>query len=464
MNNKYINHLIESSSKHKRRFREFLDSPFHNKNRKLLAFLDIILTKSNITYEDIYRAIFKDEYKKQRIVDLYIQINKLYQKYLSIIGLEEDSMLRDSILVKMLSENSENNLFELVISKTKKNWEGVKNVNKHHFKSELYRLIDKRSLKKGKVSGTELQVASDQIDIHFLVHKLQYTAEMINREKIINEEFDSGLFKHLSTLDWNEYINKSDIIFSYHLLIQLLVEGREETYEELSELMISKQENLSSELLEDLYGYLQNYSVRKINEGETKFYLKLLELFKFQITSGFIGPDKVLSERKYKTIITVGLRLNEYDWTENFIQNYSNCLVQESRENALNYNLSVLNYEKGNIKVALRILAQVQFTDIFYNLDSRILLLKIYYDQNEYESFISAANSLNVFLKRLKKISGRQKRMYANFLKFIKQLHRLSESAITKDKEDKKAALQQSISNTDHISNRNWLLERINEI
>jgi hypothetical protein len=464
MKNKYIIHLLDGSAKSKRRFREFVASPYHNKNGKIIEFLDLILAKPSIDSKKFHALLFKGQpFKEQQIIDLYILVGKLYQKYLSISEFEDDEMAYEFYLIKNLDKRSEGKLFSQVQSKVKKHWEGLNGSGMLSlYNYFMYDLLDKKDIQASSVSGVNLQKSSNYLDRFYISNKLRHVSEMINRSKIVEGEYDLGLYDDFMT-DWSKYKDNSPLIKAYLILIELLTKGSVTDYNELLNLLITEKQYFSDDNLNDFYGYLQNYCVRKINEGEVSFYHELFSLFKFQIEANFLTPQKTLTERKYKTIITVGLRLNEYKWTEEFIQNYSHSLTEGERENALNYNLSVLNYEKGNFKTALRILSQVKFTDIFYNLDSRILLLKIYFKLEEYESLESSIIALGVFLRRTESISGPQKKMYMNFVKFLNQILKLRWNFF-EDTYIRIEQIESSILKTKHISNRNWLLEELKNL
>ena len=152
----------------------------------------------------------------------------------------------------------------------------------------------------------------------------------------------------------------------------------------------------------------------------------------------------------------LGLRLNRFEWTEQFIRKNTDILAEEYRLNAYNYSLADLSYHKQEISTALTHLREVEFTDIFFTLDAKIMLLKIYYDNDEEEALLSLLTSFKIFLKRNQLISAEMKNTYENFINLLNQILRSSHA----DSMD----LQKKINDTPLLTDRGWLLQVIQKL
>ena len=92
-----------------------------------------------------------------------------------------------------------------------------------------------------------------------------------------------------------------------------------------------------------------------------------------------------------------------------------------------------LLYEKKKFKEALKTLLQFNdalkqisdpgFEDAFYNIDSRSMFLKIYYELEEEDSFLATIETFKSFLNRNKKISEGMRITCLNLLKYTKKLN-----------------------------------------
>jgi hypothetical protein len=91
-------------------------------------------------------------------------------------------------------------------------------------------------------------------------------------------------------------------------------------------------------------------------------------------------------------------------------------------------------------------------------LDSKILLLKTYYELEEVDAFFSLIDSFYVYLRRNDLISNYQKTICLNFVKFVKKLMRIKLG-------DKKAAekLLEEIQETKHVASISWLIKKTSD-
>lgn len=94
----------------------------------------------------------------------------------------------------------------------------------------------------------------------------------------------------------------------------------------------------------------------------------------------------MLSRFTYKNIVAVGLRLKEYDWTATYIPTYAKYLEVAYRENYQHYTTSKLYFSKGEYDAAMQRLIQVEYDDLFLNLDAKTMLMKIYYETQSYNA------------------------------------------------------------------------------
>jgi hypothetical protein len=163
-----------------------------------------------------------------------------------------------------------------------------------------------------------------------------------------------------------------------------------------------------------------------------------------------------LSPWTFKNVVRLGLRLQKYDWTEHFIQQHSPQLEEKFRIDALHYNLADLYYYTNRFEAAMTQLQQVEFTDIHYNLDSKEMLAKIYYERNETEALRALLSAFQIFLKRNTIISDTVRQTYLNFIHVLQLL-------IKNDKK-KAAKLKENIQTLPQLAARKWLLEQYEKI
>ena len=167
----------------------------------------------------------------------------------------------------------------------------------------------------------------------------------------------------------------------------------------------------------------------------------------------------VLPPWDYKNITRVGLRVGEYDWAENFITKYNKYLPKANRKNALTYNLALLQFYRKRYKQVIELLRNVSYKDIFDALQGRWLLLKTYYELDEFDALDALMDSFKIFLRRNKNISKDYQQMYINSIKFLQKIMRMPY-----DSKANRQKLREQIESNKRLIERRWILEKYDEL
>lgn len=316
------------------------------------------------------------------------------------------------------------------------------------------------SRKNNRAIDSSLQSLVDNIDIHYLTKKLKYSCEIINRMNVLKVQYNlSFLDNTLEFLKNNSFAHIPAITIYYQILLTLRESENEKHYNKLKALLAEHIGKFPQAELRDIYGFVQNYCIRQINLGNNNYLRELFENYKILLDKEIVIENKSLAQFDFKNIVTIALRLDEYKWTENFIERYSPLLSVDFRKNAVNYNLARLHYSKKQYRDALRLLLAVEFTDVYYHLDSKSLLLRIYYELEDWEPLLSLFNTFKIYLKRNKLISEYQRTTYTNLVKFVRKLTRI--------KMGSKLPLErvkQEIEQVKQIADLTWLESKVNEL
>ncbi|MFN4254328.1 MAG: hypothetical protein ACK4Q5_04925, partial [Saprospiraceae bacterium] len=134
---------------------------------------------------------------------------------------------------------------------------------------------------------------------------------------------------------------------------------------------------------------------------------------------------------------------------------YRADLPAHERENVYRYNLAVFNFRRGDFDETLELLRDVAFADPMYNLESRKMLLKIYFEQNALDALESLLDNLLNWLRRHGEL-GYHREMYRNLASFVRRLLRL----VPGDTDGRKR-LEKKVLDTPLVAERKWLLEKI---
>lgn len=208
-----------------------------------------------------------------------------------------------------------------------------------------------------------------------------------------------------------------------------------------------------------MYAYAQNYCIKRINSGNQDYLQELFGLYKTTLDRKIVFDGKYISPWTYKNIVGVALRVEEYNWVEKFIHEYKEYVSPELRENAFAFNLASFYFNKGKFDKALELLRNVEFTDIVYSLDSKAMLLRIYYELKEMEPLWSLLDSFQVYLRRNKLVSDSQKAIYMNLIQFVKEATR-----IRKGDKDAVNKLKDKIEKIKQVAYSQWLKKKVEEL
>ncbi len=466
---KMLEMLKHLRAKEVNRFSDYLASPFFNKDEDLLIFYNHI-KKYAPDFES--NSINKEKLLKKGISGLKLTEKKLgymmsdivehvegFIKYNTYFGNELEGYCN---LLRVYNKWENDKLFDQTLKETKNHLDKDPFRNAPYFykeyllQSELNLFFDRQ---KKRAYDVSLQKATDYLDLFYIATKLKYSCELINRQKLVATDYKLRLLKeisdHLSEISYDEY---PSITIYYQILMTFVENENDEHFEKLKTLLEEHADKFPLDEAKDMYAYAQNYAIRKINCGNKIYLREYFNLSKQALEKKLLMVDGYLSPWTYKNIVIAALRAGEFEWTEQFIKNYKNKLNEKFRSNAYNYNLGYLLFFRGQYGEALRLINQVEFTDIFYSLDSRTMLIKIYYQLDELVPMQSAIEAFKVYLRRNKTLSENVKILYSNFLKFIDKLYRL-----TKRDKQKLSELAVKIEETKQIADLSWLKQKVEE-
>ena len=157
----------------------------------------------------------------------------------------------------------------------------------------------------------------------------------------------------------------------------------------------------------------------------------------------------------------------EQDWAENFLETHIKFISNEDREMIYNCNKASILLFKKEYKAALRSLTFVNFKNVFYDMYSRSLMIKIYFETNDTISVETSINNYKSFLKREKSLADLQRSMYQNFIKYISSLTRIKDKINGYSEEviaSKLTAIQREMQQEKYIADKSWLLRQVDEL
>lgn len=199
-----------------------------------------------------------------------------------------------------------------------------------------------------------------------------------------------------------------------------------------------------------------NHGIRRINEGHREAVRTVLNFYLLGLEEKLLQDERgALSKYTYNNVLMTFLALEEWEQAIVFLEKYRTQLPADERDNIYRYNLAVFHFRKGDFNSALDLLREVSFSDAMYNLESRKMMLKIYFEQEAFAALDSLLDNLMAWLRRHGEL-GYHREMYRNLARYTARLLRLPEG----DTEGRKR-LERKILDTPLVAERQWLLEKV---
>lgn len=454
------------SEKQHQKFQLFLDSPYFNTQKdvqQLYQQLHIALQQNNphaLKKETIFAKLFPNtSYDAPQIYYLMSGLLQTVEKFIMVENLQEDSATQaDYLLNYYRQQNLEKHFQHHLREHHKQQQKKPQSADSYHYRFLLHQqenlYFDQQ---KKHLFDQSLQQAIDSLDLYYLVLKLKYSCEMYNRLQMVSGQYELRLLDEIVRYLEQHPQHEHPIVMVYVNIFRCLTDFvNEQHFNDLMTLLQQHTDQFAIAEARDMYAYTINYCVRHINRGNTYYLRELLNIYKRMLGGAILLTEEgLLSPWTYMNIILVGIRNEEYFWTENFIEQYKTYIAPQFRENAYTYNLALLYFYQKQYNRTLQLLNQVVFEDVYYSTEAKMLLLRSYYELDESDAFESLAAAYINYLRRNKLVAEQKKQRYETFIKLLVRLHRLLPR-------DKKALqqLKQKIEATPTLLNKAWLLEK----
>ena len=326
----------------------------------------------------------------------------------------------------------------------------------YQIQKNLYYLKD-ADINRAEKSNIELII--NNLDYFYLAEKMKWYNTILSRRVLISHEYNllfvDEIIQHLQKYAYKE---TPPISISF-LIYQTYIESEDDThYYALKKLLQANERLLPQSDNKSNYFYLLNYTLKKQNQGIVSFSKEFLELFKYLLTTDFLLENGQFDPGLFRNAVIIALRLGEYKWTEDFLDNYKNKLPADQQENAVRYNYAMLYFYQRRYEKAIPLLNAVEFNELSYNLNSRTTLIAIYYELDEDNALMALMDSFKIYLNRHKDIAKNKRTHYSNFIKYVRKMLKLMpgdkkeiESIKKEMEEDRKTG----------IASEKWILEKL---
>ncbi|MGB1207056.1 MAG: hypothetical protein ACPG5B_15530 [Chitinophagales bacterium] len=455
------------SSQEKKQLQEYVYCDFLNKSREAARLCDFIYQSDNsnaaLDKKKAYQYAFQQKtYQDSKMRRLMSALLKLIEDFLLYMYQQANEKKQKINLAEIYFLRGLPKHFNSTIRGCEKLQNADTQINEeYYYRQYLIEDIKSQYLSRQDKRRTEpnLEQVSHTLDVFYLISKLKKLCAIYVYKNLFKYEYDVKMLDEiLLHIAENDYSNTPAIPLYYSALLVLMGKNDKDYFAELKYLLHKHNDSLALQEGKELHLIARNYCIKKLNKGEAKYGQELFELYETGLNNKVLFSDDLLYTWTYKNIVAVGLKLKNFDWTEKFIHHYKSFLPTKQREDAFAFNLARLFFEKNEYQQVIQLLNTMKIDELTVQLDVKVILLKTYYELEEWNVLFLLIDSFKIFLRR-KKGLGYHKDNYRNIIKYVKQLSNVNHY-------DKEAVqkLKQEITETHLLTEKKWLLQKVNEL
>lgn len=470
--------VFRSLTKPERRtFRKWLESPFFNQRddvRLLFAYLCRQLPAGNsrttggeLNKQEAFRAVFQPtgsrSVRPYKDADLRYTMSFLYQaikQYLAYAHWVENETDVGRHLCKSLRQRGLDQAFEREYGVLSKQLANAKHQSVDYFFQQYHLQLEQWEIyrRSHRSASGALAEAGAARDDYFAAEILRHACAVLAQPG--DQPPETGSVYLPATLDAVKAgaFDRTPAVQAYYHCYKILSEQEadaEPHFEALNLLLVDHWTLFPPNEIRDLYVGAINYCIRRLNSGSREHIRAALDLYRSGLDRKILLEDGFLNKYTYNNILLLALALEDWDWARQFLETYKALLPPREQESAWQYNLARYYFRKKEYARAQEVLRGVEFRDVFYNLDARRMLVRIYFDTDETAPLESLLDSFGVYLQRKRASLGYHRELNQHFVRFVKFLLRIQPG-------DQKALdrLRERIRSTVYVAEREWLLEK----
>lgn len=437
---KLVKIYVSLSSEEIRLLNKWIASPIaniHQDVRFLLTFLNTRRTISTTTLQR-NRAFFylypkAKEYDDLRLRHVMSLCTKTIEDFLAYSYFIKNRNEHKIALAKNLQQHQLFDQAEIVLQKIKSEQnQHAKQDAAYYLESiqveiESFQLLSKNTRDK----QFNIQLISDTIQQYSASELLKYACISITHHNVSNQEYSFAFLPFIIEQIEDKKITITPAIEIYFYAYKTLTNTSNNSYfANLIDAVYRNENYFTHHELKDIFLLCINHCIKKLNSSELHFAKTAYKLYLHSLERKYLLDNNELSRFTFTNIVFIGLKLQDYAGVENFIKTNGSYLKENIREKTISFNHARLYFTQKNYKKTMPLLLSIEYSDTLWNLASKFMLVKIYFETKEYEALVGLLNTFKVYLFRQKKI-GYHKDRYKNIIKFCEKLyayHNLSKS------------------------------------
>ncbi len=472
MQNSHLRHHLRRLSPHDfRELRKFVRSPYFNQREDVARLFDhfdrVLASKKggSVKKGDVWEAVFpgqKFDHKTLHYMASFLL--KTIKQYLAQSEAVEDRLQQQLYLCRALRKRGMEQSFqkEMAATVVLQEKQNRRNTHHHYDRYLLEQELAAHTMQQRRTGEMNLQTVHNELTTYFIAETLRLGCTILTHQTMSKQLYDLKLLNEvLALVEAGSYDKVTAVMVYYHAFRALAGDGSEPSavleveghFTELKKWMGGMNGEFPPHEMRDIYLLAINFCIKKLNAGERQYIRGAFELYRLGLANGALLENGILSSYTYKNITRLGMNLGETKWVGGFLEDFKKFLPSRERDNSWRYNSAFFHFQQADYDSAMRLLRLVEFNDVLNNLDARRMLLRCYYELNEFAALDSLLDSFGAYIRR-QKDHGYHHENYLNLIRFVKKLIKL---AINKND---LAAIRANIETTERLAEKEWLLEK----
>ena len=291
------------------------------------------------------------------------------------------------------------------------------------------------------------------LDLFYWIERLNLDIIQLSHQKLF--EIDYQELNIALIPNFNKF-KASSHLFNVLYLAQCLVKSAQEKDFDILETFWSTHKHLwDNEINKTVLLILINFGIHQINRKNRAYNQITLNLYKKALELDVLLEHNKITPFAFKNITTIGLILKEFDWVKHFIETNKNNLPQTLKSDYYHFALAKYYFEIKDFKSAKKLFNTLEIEDEILQLNTKTILLKIHYEERDFEALEYLLDSFKSYIKR-KKVQGFYKNYFLTLVKFTTKLIKCYQTI-------QYVKLKKEVDNAKQMASKDWLLEKIEE-
>lgn len=417
-NHKIFDWLRDFDDDYLKKFRDFVDSPYFNSNKKVKQLFEIIystkpeFTGKKLEAKNLLTKLFpgKEKSSVQALKNLFSEISGLIKEFIINNSLRRNEYVQESLYADELfyiskykegAKHSENMLAKLKQDEIFSTQyfdaysKAINNMSRFFY-------MENRNYEAEELSARLYEVFLLRLVYDFIDLKNGIGAYYNSQKGVEIPEFITTFEKSFKLKDIVDGLKKfneknSDVLdIYYNLYLMLDNENNEKLFLTTRDKVYKNIHKFSYEEKYFLYTALTSYIYTRLGIENPKYYKEAFEISKFFIDKEvFKYPGSpYMMNLNYENIYACSTFAEDNVWTENFLTTYKEYLKPEFRDAIYHKAMSAFTLSQGRHDEALFHINSYKADDIYEKLFIKLYIIIIFYEKGDYEKSLYEYDNL----------------------------------------------------------------------